>query len=178
MSINYHELRQEYRVKRKVVQGVWIMGFIWATVAVVTLLFLSGCDVANASVGVNSYPLGHLVDLNVIAQIESSGSINAYNKRTGATGLYQITPICLKDYNQFHKDKRSMSEMYDPYFAQMVASWYLNIRIPQLLIHYKLPVTVRNILWAYNAGIGNVVKKRMPKETQDYIVKYENLKNI
>lgn len=33
------------------------------------------------------------INMNTIAQIESSGNPLAYNERTKATGLYQIAPI-------------------------------------------------------------------------------------
>lgn len=117
------------------------------------------------------------IDLRVIAQIESSNNPKAYNKRTRATGLYQITPICLKDYNQSHKVEYSLIDMYDPKKARIVASWYLGKRIPQMLKHYKQPITIDTILWAYNAGIGLVVKGILPVETQNYIAKYERITN-
>ena len=45
-----------------------------------------------------------------------------------------------------------------------------------LLKYYKMPVSIENILIAYNFGIGNLVKgKELPKETRDYLVKYERL---
>lgn len=72
------------------------------------------------------------IDLEIIKQIESGGDPHAYNKRSGATGLYQITPICLKDYDRFQTpqdctrygieysvgtckmDDFTMDDMYDP----------------------------------------------------------------
>ena len=45
-----------------------------------------------------------------------------------------------------------------------------------MLKHYKKEVNIDNILWAYNAGIGKVIKEIKPEETKNYIIKYYNLK--
>ena len=117
------------------------------------------------------------IDLDIIAYIESSDNALAYNKTTQATGLYQITPICLADYNQYHKQKYKLSDMYKPDIAYIVASWYMNIRIPQMLRYYNKPIIIDNILTSYNVGISYVVKnKQLPMETINYIKKYKGLR--
>ena len=124
------------------------------------------------------------VDLAKIAMIESSNNPLAYNAKSQATGMYQITPICLKDFNSYHMNPRhqyELKDMYEASNAYIVASWYINKRIPQLLRHYKLDSnSIENRLIAYNFGIGNLVKYRkgevkLPKETRDYIKKYNRL---
>jgi soluble lytic murein transglycosylase-like protein len=65
-----------------------------------------------------------------------------------------------------------MNDMFDPQKSALVANWYLNTRIPALLRHYKRPDDVTHRLWAYNAGIGAVIRNKMPQETKDYIEKY------
>ena len=111
-----------------------------------------------------------------ISSIESSNNSKAYNRKSGARGLYQITEICLKDYNQFHKVKYTSQDLFIPEINEKIARWYLEKRIPQMLRYYNIPVTTDNILWAYNAGIGKVVKGVMPDETKDYIKKYNESK--
>ncbi len=134
-------------------------------VIIYTLLFYS--IVISVSEGAE-------IDLKIIAQIESSNNPNAYNKRTQATGLYQITPICLKEYNNFHPSKKLvMRDMFDPNKSKQVAVWYLEKRIPQMLRHFKKDVSVDNILISYNCGINCVVKNRLPNETKNYIKKYK-----
>lgn len=114
------------------------------------------------------------IDMNIIAFIESSYDVNAYNAKSQATGMYQITPICLRDFKMYHKEKDySLDDMYIEDKCYEVANWYMNTRIKQLLKHYKLPDTTNNRLVAYNAGI-NFVRKawKIPRETAQYINKY------
>lgn len=117
------------------------------------------------------------VDLRAIAEIESSNNPDAVNPRTDAIGLYQITPVCVRDYNQFHTFQYTIEKMFEPHMAWNVANWYLNQRIPSMLRHYKIPDTLDNRLWAYNAGIGKVVRGVMPKESRAYIAKYKLIEN-
>ena len=121
------------------------------------------------------------VDINIIAKIESNGNPLAYNFKSGAMGLCQITSICYWEYIQL-VDK-SLGEpyikghhpLYDPETNCRIADWYLNVRIPQMLKAKHQAISLENILWAYNAGIGKVVKGIMPRETRNYIRKYKQL---
>ena len=114
------------------------------------------------------------IDLDTIATIESSNNPLAYNQKSEARGLYQITPICLKEYNNYHIGRMYMvQDLFNPAINKHIAIWYLSERIPQMLRHFKKEVTIRNILISYNAGINYVVKDLpLPKETVDYIDKY------
>ncbi len=116
------------------------------------------------------------IDLSTIQSIESSGRADAFNKRSQARGLHQITPIVVKEWNNFNPDnKLSDEDMFDPKKNTEVADWYMNKRIPQMLKAYKLDDTTENRLWAYNAGIGHVRKGEKPQETVDYIKKFDDL---
>ena len=118
-------------------------------------------------------PGNPLININKIIHIESHGNPLAFNTGSGAHGLCQITPICLKEYNNFHANHYSLKDLFNPTINKEIASWYLNIRIPQLLKHYNKPINTNNILISYNAGINYVVKnKPLKKETRDYIKKY------
>lgn len=108
-----------------------------------------------------------------IIQIESSGNPLAFNRNSGARGLMQITPLCLKEWNNFHSTEQyTLRDLFNPEINIKVGTWYLNQRIPQLLRHYKLAVDTDNMLWAYNAGILRVINNEMPKETRDYLRRY------
>lgn len=116
------------------------------------------------------------IDLNIIAKIESNNNPFAYNVRTQATGLYQITPICLKDYNNFHKKKYLKIHLFNPFINKKIAIWYFKKRIPQMLRYFKKSVTDDNILISYNAGIKYVAKNLgLPEETKKYLQKYKQL---
>ena len=123
---------------------------------------IQGCDEAHAAE----------IDMKKIAVIESSGNPLAHNKKDDSRGLYQITPICLKEYNSFNKTKYSMDELWNVSINTKIALWYMSKRIPQLLAHFGLKDTIENRIICWNAGIGNLLKNRIPKTTQDYLKKY------
>ncbi len=115
-----------------------------------------------------------LIKLDIIRQIESSGNPLAFNARSQARGMYQITPICLRDYNNYYASPYTPAALFNPAVNEIIARWYLLVRIPQLLRHYSQPVTIDNILIGYNAGIGRVGRE-LPQETENYIAKYKKL---
>lgn len=116
------------------------------------------------------------VDLAIIAWIESSNNPLAYNAKSGACGMYQITAICLTEYNRLNPGRKmTRKALFDPKKAILVSDWYVNRRIPQMLQAFRLPDTLDNRLWCYNAGIGLCRKGIMPKETKNYIKKYKAL---
>jgi len=121
-----------------------------------------------------------LIDLNAIRIIESSSNPKAIGDGGKALGLYQLHRDVIKDYNQFHNTSYLHTIALDTHISEQIASWYLHKRIPQLLRHYKQPVTELNVIASYNYGIGNVVKwqksggqfHKLPKTTQNYWKKY------
>lgn len=136
---------------------------IW--LALVFLLIFGSCSNAYAE----------YINLNRIINIESHGNARAYNKGSGARGLCQITPICLKEWNNFHKSEQySLDDLWNAEINKRIATWYLEIRIPQMLKHFGLEINYRNIIICYNAGINYLVKNKPLKvETINYIKKYE-----
>lgn len=148
--------------------------------AIAAIIALSCCALvwsvpAHADV-VN--PIGterSFINLEIIKQIESSGNPRAYNNSSGARGLYQITDICRRDYNKMTGEQITPDQLFDAQVNERIAAWYINKRIPQMLRHYGKPVTIKNVLTAYNAGISCVVRgKPLPQETVEYIRKYKN----
>lgn len=120
-----------------------------------------------------------------IIQMESSGDSYAYNSKSQARGLCQITPICLYEYNSRHQGSRIIleEELFDSVTNLTVAKWYLKYIWSHYLPYYKLPQTIIYLLASFNWGIGNVVKwhkqdakwNKLPKETRNYIIKYHRL---
>lgn len=136
----------------------------------VVLGLIMGCSVASAQ-------SSNDIDMSIISTIESSNNPKAHNNNSGATGLCQITQPALSEFNHhFHKNY-SLISMYDENRNLLVADWYMNNRIPAMLKYYGIEDSIENRLWAYNAGIGNVVRNIMPMETKNYINKYKRMEN-
>ena len=132
---------------------------------VVFLVVSMYCLVAQAEV---------CIDLERVKMIESSGNPRAHNTYSHARGLYQVTPICLRDWNNYHpNDIHTEKELFNSVVNTKIADWYINTRIPQMLQHYGIEDTVNNRLIAYNAGVGCLIGGRsLPSETVEYIRKY------
>ena len=114
-----------------------------------------------------------IVDLSIIAKIESSNNPFAWNKADDSRGLYQITPICLKEFNNYHSKKYAARDLWNVKVNREIADWYFNQRIPQMLRYYKVEDTLENRIIAYNAGIAYLVNKNpIPRITRLYIAKY------
>ena len=121
----------------------------------------------------HSISFANYIDINRIVKIESNGNPLAYNKKDGDIGLCQITPICLKEWNNFHpKEQYTSNDLFNPVINLKIAEWYLEKRIPQMLKYYKCEVNTMNILICYNAGIKAVVKGYIPLITKRYLMKY------
>lgn len=112
---------------------------------------------------------GISIDLHAIAQIESSGRASAVGDGGKALGMYQLHQGVITDYNRAHNARIKHQDALEPKIGLMVASWYLNTKIPQYLAHYRLPDTLENRLTAYNQGILSVIKGRVAHE---YVRRY------
>src|SRR3990167_1556402 len=110
--------------------------------------------------------MGDLYQAVVMA--ESSGNPRAQSAR-GARGLMQITEPALTDYNARFGTKWTMDDMFVPEKNMSVGKWYLGTEVPRQLRYYRLPDSVTNRLWGYNAGVGSVKGGVMPKETKLYV---------
>lgn len=117
---------------------------------------------------------GAQIDMLAIQQIESGGRAWVIAK-DGSVGLYQLMPCVLAEYNRFHGTWWTMKDLLDPRLNYVIAAWYLTCRIPAMLTAYGKPVTTRNVIIAYNAGIRAVVCGYVPKTTRAYLAKYARL---
>lgn len=115
------------------------------------------------------------VNMEVIKQIESSGNADAYNPAGNAYGWFQITPICLADFNKANNEHYTVKELFNPQINSRVAYWYFEIRLPQLLGHFGIVDSVHNRIIAYNAGIKRLMKGELPQETKNYLSRYDKL---
>jgi hypothetical protein len=117
------------------------------------------------------------IDLDIIAKIESSGNTYAHNKTDGGSrGMYQISPICLKDYNQINDTNYELKDLFNLDVNRKIASWYFEVRIPYMLKRNNIKVTLENKIISYNAGIRYLINNEpIPTSTRNYIEKYKNL---
>lgn len=111
--------------------------------------------------------------LNAVASWETRGTFdqNAFNAGSGARGIFQLTPIALK---QVKIDTGQTINPVNPYQASNAAA-ALFARFNKMF-NGQVPLMVA----AYNAGEGTVKKfvksvaeqgkGRLPAETRDYIV--------
>src|SRR3990167_5616003 len=59
----------------------------------------------------SSTAYGQEINLDVISQIESSNNPDAYNSRTGATGLFQITLPVSQEYIRYLRRQKRMGKI-------------------------------------------------------------------
>lgn len=123
----------------------------------------------------NAYSNPEIIDLNAISFIESSNNPRAINKDEGSFGLFQISPVALKEFNQRVGANLTMKDMLREEKNAHVAIWLLEVRIPELLAFYKKPLTVKNQIISFNCGISCLDRKELPKTTKDYLAKYRRI---
>ncbi len=126
-----------------------------------------------------------LLDLRVIRSIESGGDPAAVNVATRCYGLYQISEICLADYNAVNRARLTTQDLFRPDVNEKVASWYFK-RIVEMLLSDRIPVTLETVIACYNWGIGHVRvwaesgmrPQDLPSETRSYIEKYLRISRV
>ena len=126
------------------------------------------------------------IDIDKIAQIESSNNPQAINKNSGARGLCQfMKPTWEESVTEIGCDWSWEKDVFDGEKNKIVANYYMNIKIPKMLKYYNIPDNTETRLTAYNWGIGNLNKcyqkyqdkwiTHIPQETYNYIQKYNRL---
>lgn len=153
-------------IEERPYSGSEMLSRVLLIILAVLLILVAGCFLSRPA-------HAEMIDLNKIASIESSGCKHKNGDSGQSIGCYQVKDALI-EWNQFHpKEKYSKSQMMDDRLCLKVADWYLHNRIPQMLRAFKKPVTKRNVLIAYNAGISYVVKnKTLPENTISYLRKY------
>lgn len=121
-------------------------------------------------------PFAHSsINPEIIALIESSNNPNAFNARSGARGLFQITSVCLKHFNSVNGRTFTESDLFNKDINRMVFDWYIH-----WLSHHCS--NDKEVLISFNWGIGNMKKwkagkKKLPLETVNYLRRYHELKS-
>jgi len=119
-----------------------------------------------------------LVDFMVL--VESSNNTLAHKKKTGARGPMQITPLAWKDlvrhFPAQYKNLNYRKHIFTHHIGKKAGRDYLVILKNYLRIK-GIPVTLENLLAAYNWGIGNLAKfglARAPRATRRFIEQIKN----
>lgn len=71
------------------------------------------------------FPVSYVLS---IIQRESNGKSGVKNPSSGASGLMQVMPVALRDYNNHHESKYTMEQLRDPAQPQIqirVGTWIL-----------------------------------------------------
>lgn len=116
----------------------------------------------------------------IIIQIESNNNPYAVSE-DGCIGLMQISDLVRREHN-YHNPNCFIGkhELFNSAFNVGVGTWYLKRIWFHYLPHYELEQNLQNLCYAYNMGIGNLVKYRqgkikLPKETVLYWKNFRNL---
>jgi hypothetical protein len=128
------------------------------------------------------------IDLDILIKIESDGDADAISP-AGARGLCQIMePTWNECVKKMGKDWNYWECWNDPEKNKEIGWYYINRRIPQMLIYYNLWDNKQTRLACYNWGIGNVryaIEQygddwldSAPSETKVYIMKYRTLEPL
>lgn len=107
-----------------------------------------------------------IVDALTLVHVESDFKVDAHRKDTSATGLCQVTKICLADFNDITKKNYTMYDMLDANKNLEVGFWYFARLLNDEYYGKKYSIeNIEDAYLAYNCG---------PKYYRDH--KYE-LKN-
>ena len=119
---------------------------------------------------------GLTIDMNRIAQIESSNNPNVGTNSAGATGLHQVRPIALQQYNNYNPNNQfTQKELNNPDVSWQVANYLYNKDIPRQLKTFGIPDTVENRIYAYHDGPTNLKNGTTSAAADAYIKQYNQL---
>jgi hypothetical protein len=123
------------------------------------------------------------MNLDALAMIESSNNPKAINRDEGSYGLFQISPIALRDFNQQVGVKHTVKDLMREETNAHIAIWMLEVRIPQYIEAYKLPDTLLVRIAIWNWGISKTIDwyrgggkfSKLPKQTRRFYEKYKKI---
>lgn len=119
--------------------------------------------------------VAHEINLRTIAQIESSGGKFLVGDQGAALGIYQIQSALVQDFNRVNRASLSHRDVMAREVSDRVAHWAFSKYFPIILKQLKKPATTENLLVCWNAGCGALKRKQLPKITQHYLIKYNQL---
>lgn len=113
-----------------------------------------------------------------VCQIESSFNVLATGDAGKSHGLFQIYENGLLLEIKKENPTITIENLYNPETNIKWGVWYLGKKIPQYLTTYKHAHNIKNLIIAYNAGIGNLNKGNFPLSTVEYITRLERITGL
>jgi len=99
--------------------------------------------------------------IDAIAIVESSGDVNAFNRKENAIGLLQIRPIMVRDYNRIYGTSFDHASAWDAQTSKMIAMGIFR--------HYTKnidKVTAKHLAFIWNGGGSAWVRVDAPRDDQ------------
>lgn len=94
-----------------------------------------------------------IIDALTLVHVESDFNEKAYHKNTSATGLCQITNVCLDDFNRVTKKSYTMYDMFDANKNLEVGFWYFARLLNDEYYGKKCLIeNIEDAYLAYNCG--------------------------
>lgn len=138
-------------------------------IIVIVVLLFTLCSIVRADTIVNDRLI------NAIAQVETNCDPKAIGDDGKSIGICQISLSVLKEWNDNCRVEFTKKDLLDPQINKRLCEWYLD----RLINHYGC-ANLKQVLAAYNGGIGNLRKvnydvSKMPKSVREYVIKVENI---
>lgn len=163
-----------------------VLGLIFSFAFIHFAFASHGKDHVREQCLVHSKNINNLVEIEerllaALIRVESSNNPKAYCRRTGARGLTQITPAAWRDlvanYPKKYRKLKYRQDIYRPDVAREAGKDYLKL-LKRYLRAKRIPLTLDNLLAAYNWGINNLGRfglHRAPRQTRRYIAKIKSI---
>lgn len=94
-----------------------------------------------------------IIDALTLVHVESDFKVNAHRKDTSATGLCQVTNLCLSDFNEITKSNYTMEDMFNADKNLEVGFWYFARLLNDEYYGKKYSIeNIEDAYLAYNCG--------------------------
>ena len=92
-----------------------------------------------------------------------------HGENTKSPGVYWMSSMTR------HHTVYGTKDLFHAEISSRIAHWYMEVRIPQMLRHFGLKVTVDNCLICWNGGIRAAIRHHLTAITKRYLREYHRL---